>query len=175
MFRTLLAKNSLRASARSVLRAPVPVPGTTAPKFVGNSVAQAARRAYHPKVIDHYTNPRNVGSLDKNLENVGTGLVGAPACGDVMKLQIQVNDDTGVIENVKFKTFGCGSAIASSSYMTELVRGKTLDVASQIKNTEIAKELSLPPVKLHCSMLAEDAIKAAIKDYRSKRKSTVLK
>ena len=139
------------------------------------SMASVARRAYHPKVIDHYTNPRNVGSLDKKLENVGTGLVGAPACGDVMKLQIQVNDETGVIENVKFKTFGCGSAIASSSYMTELVRGKTLDVASQIKNTEIAKELSLPPVKLHCSMLAEDAIKAAIKDYRSKRKATVLK
>lgn len=174
MFRTLLARNSLGASARSVLRAPVPVTGAAVPRFVGNPVAQPARRAYHPKVIDHYTNPRNVGSLDKNLENVGTGLVGAPACGDVMKLQIQVNDDTGVIENVKFKTFGCGSAIASSSYMTELVRGKTLDVASQIKNTEIAKELSLPPVKLHCSMLAEDAIKAAIKDYRSKRKSTVL-
>ncbi|SCU95691.1 LAME_0F13036g1_1 [Lachancea meyersii CBS 8951] len=133
------------------------------------------KRAYHPRVIDHYTNPRNIGSLDKKLSNVGTGLVGAPACGDVMKLQIQVNDETGVIENVKFKTFGCGSAIASSSYMTELVRGKTLDVASQIKNTEIAKELSLPPVKLHCSMLAEDAIKAAIKDYRSKRKTTVLK
>lgn len=132
-------------------------------------------RAYHPKVIDHYTNPRNVGALDKKLSNVGTGLVGAPACGDVMKLQIQVNDATGVIENVKFKTFGCGSAIASSSYMTELVRGKTLDDAAKIKNTEIAKELSLPPVKLHCSMLAEDAIKAAIKDYQSKRKPTQLK
>lgn len=133
------------------------------------------RRLYHPKVIDHYTNPRNVGSLDKNLTNVGTGLVGAPACGDVMKLQIQVNDDTGVIENVKFKTFGCGSAIASSSYMTELVRGKTLDDAAKIRNTEIARELSLPPVKLHCSMLAEDAIKAAIKDYKTKRKTTTLK
>lgn len=132
-----------------------------------------ARRLYHPKVIDHYTNPRNVGSLDKKLPNVGTGLVGAPACGDVMKLQIQV-DDAGVIENVKFKTFGCGSAIASSSYMTELVRGKTLEDAARIKNTEIARELSLPPVKLHCSMLAEDAIKAAIKDYQTKRKSTVL-
>lgn len=133
------------------------------------------RRLYHPKVIDHYTNPRNVGSLDKSLPNVGTGLVGAPACGDVMKLQIQV-DDAGVIENVKFKTFGCGSAIASSSYMTELVRGKTLEDAAKIKNTEIARELSLPPVKLHCSMLAEDAIKAAIKDYQTKRKgSTVLR
>lgn len=138
-----------------------------------NSARLTTKRLYHPKVIDHYTNPRNVGSLDKKLPNVGTGLVGAPACGDVMKLQIQV-DDSGVIENVKFKTFGCGSAIASSSYMTELVRGKTLEDAARIKNTEIAKELSLPPVKLHCSMLAEDAIKAAIKDYQTKRKSTVL-
>lgn len=126
-------------------------------------------RAYHPKVIDHYQNPRNVGSLDKKAVNVGTGLVGAPACGDVMRLQIQVNDETGVIEDVKFKTFGCGSAIASSSYVTELVRGKTLDEAAKIKNKEIAAELSLPPVKLHCSMLAEDAVKAAIKDYRSKK------
>ncbi|SCV05780.1 LANO_0H15016g1_1 [Lachancea nothofagi CBS 11611] len=156
------------------------VPRNTLPRVSALRATQIAgpaltKRAYHPRVIDHYTNPRNIGSLDKKLSNVGTGLVGAPACGDVMKLQIQVNDETGVIENVKFKTFGCGSAIASSSYMTELVRGKTLDVASQIKNTEIAKELSLPPVKLHCSMLAEDAIKAAIQDYRSKRKTTVLK
>ncbi|EDO16333.1 hypothetical protein Kpol_1059p23 [Vanderwaltozyma polyspora DSM 70294] len=134
-----------------------------------------SKRLYHPNVIEHYTNPRNVGSLDKSQSNVGTGLVGAPACGDVMKLQIQVNDNTGIIENVKFKTFGCGSAIASSSYVTELVRGKTLEDAAKIKNTEIAKELSLPPVKLHCSMLAEDAIKAAIRDYQSKRKATVLK
>ncbi|SCV03172.1 LAMI_0H06040g1_1 [Lachancea mirantina] len=138
-------------------------------------LAAGSRRMYHPKVIDHYTNPRNVGSFDKKLQDVGTGLVGAPACGDVMKLQIQVDDKTGVIKNVKFKTFGCGSAIASSSYMTELVRGMTLEDAAKIKNTEIARELSLPPVKLHCSMLAEDAIKAAIKDYRSKRKATVLK
>lgn len=131
-------------------------------------------RFYHPKVIDHYTNPRNVGSMDKTLNTVGTGLVGAPACGDVMKLQIQVGED-GTIEDVRFKTFGCGSAIASSSYMTELVRGKSLEEAAKIRNTEIAKELSLPPVKLHCSMLAEDAIKAAIKDYQSKRtKGTVL-
>ena len=129
-------------------------------------------RSYHAKVIDHYTNPRNVGSLDKKLNSVGTGLVGAPACGDVMKLQIQVDEKTGVIQDVKFKTFGCGSAIASSSYVTELVRGKTLEDAVKIKNTEIAKELSLPPVKLHCSMLAEDAIKAAIKDYKSKRVGT---
>ncbi|MDX1923632.1 MAG: Fe-S cluster assembly scaffold IscU [Rickettsiaceae bacterium] len=124
--------------------------------------------AYSKKVIDHYENPRNVGSLDKESKNVGTGIVGAPACGDVMKLQIQVGDD-GVIEDAKFKTFGCGSAIASSSLVTEWIKGKTLEEANQIQNTEIAKELSLPPVKLHCSLLAEDAIKAAIKDYREKR------
>jgi len=146
------------------------------PQQVSSSVGivGSMRRQYHAKVIDHYTNPRNVGSLDKTLESVGTGLVGAPACGDVMKLQIQVNEETGVIENVKFKTFGCGSAIASSSYVTELVKGKTVDDAIKIKNTEIAKELSLPPVKLHCSMLAEDAIKAAVKDYKSKRKASTL-
>ncbi|KAH3673665.1 hypothetical protein WICMUC_003568 [Wickerhamomyces mucosus] len=126
-------------------------------------------RNYHAKVIDHYQNPRNVGSLDKSLNTVGTGLVGAPACGDVMRLQIQVDDKTGIIQDVKFKTFGCGSAIASSSYVTELVRGKTIDEAIKIKNAEIAKELSLPPVKLHCSMLAEDAVKAAIKDYKAKQ------
>lgn len=124
-------------------------------------------------MLDHYANPRNVGSLDKNDSNVGTGLVGAPACGDVMRLQIQVDEETGVIRDVKFKTFGCGSAIASSSYVTELVKGKTLEEALKIKNTVIAKELSLPPVKLHCSMLAEDAIKSAVKDYRSKRSSAV--
>ncbi|CCH44237.1 Iron sulfur cluster assembly protein 1,mitochondrial [Wickerhamomyces ciferrii] len=126
-------------------------------------------RAYHPKVIDHYQNPRNVGSLDKKSINVGTGLVGAPACGDVMRLQIEVDDATGVINDVKFKTFGCGSAIASSSFVTELLRGKTLEEAAAIKNKEIAQELSLPPVKLHCSMLAEDAVKAAIKDYKTKQ------
>ncbi|KAK9487310.1 NifU-like N terminal domain-containing protein, partial [Lipomyces starkeyi] len=119
-------------------------------------------------LLDHYNKPRNVGSMDKNDANVGTGLVGAPACGDVMKLQIRV-DDNGIISDVKFKTFGCGSAIASSSYLTELVRGMSLDEAGKVKNTTIAKELSLPPVKLHCSMLAEDAIKSAIKDYKSKR------
>lgn len=124
-------------------------------------------RFYHKKVIDHYENPRNVGMLDRELQNVGTGLVGAPACGDVMKLQIEVDDD-GVIKDVKFKTFGCGSAIASSSYVTTLVKGMTLADAGKIKNTEIARELSLPPVKLHCSMLAEDAIKSAIKDFHSK-------
>ncbi|CAG5121536.1 unnamed protein product [Candidula unifasciata] len=123
---------------------------------------------YHKNVIDHYENPRNVGSLDKEDKNVGTGLVGAPACGDVMKLQIRV-DENGKIVDAKFKTFGCGSAIASSSLATEWVKGKTMDEALQIKNTEIAKELSLPPVKLHCSMLAEDAIKAALQDYKIKQ------
>lgn len=128
-----------------------------------------ATRAYHDKVLDHYSKPRNVGTLNKNDADVGTGLVGAPACGDVMRLQIQVDDETGVIKDVKFKTFGCGSAIALSSYVTELVKGKTLEEALKVKNTAIAKELSLPPVKLHCLMLAEDAIKLAVKDYRSKR------
>jgi nitrogen fixation NifU-like protein len=123
--------------------------------------------AYSDKLIDHYENPRNIGSLDKNSEDVGTGLVGAPACGDVMKLQIKVGAD-GLIEDAKFKTFGCGSAIASSSLVTEWVKGKTIDEAETIKNTDIAKHLSLPPVKIHCSVLAEDAIKAAIADYRTK-------
>ena len=124
---------------------------------------------YSNKVLDHYENPRNVGSLDKKDPRVGTGMVGAPECGDVMKLQIQVNEDTGVIEDAKFKTFGCGSAIASSSLATEWVKGKTLDQALEIKNTEIVNELSLPPVKIHCSVLAEDAIRAAIEDYKRKR------
>ena len=124
--------------------------------------------AYSEKVIDHYENPRNVGSMDKDEENIGTGMVGAPACGDVMRLQIQVSDN-GVIEDAKFKTYGCGSAIASSSLLTEWVKGKTLDEAGEIKNTEIAAELELPPVKIHCSVLAEDAIKAAIEDYKSKK------
>ena len=123
--------------------------------------------AYSQKVLDHYENPRNVGSFDKDDSNVGTGMVGAPACGDVMKLQIKVNDD-GIIEDARFKTYGCGSAIASSSLVTEWVKGKTLDQAQEIKNTEIATELALPPVKIHCSILAEDAIKAAIEDYRKK-------
>ena len=124
--------------------------------------------AYSEKVIDHYNDPRNVGSLDKNDENTGTGLVGAPECGDVMKLQIQVNPDTDEIVDAKFKTFGCGSAIASSSLATEWVKGKSIDEAMSIKNTEIVEELSLPPVKIHCSVLAEDAIKAAISDYRKR-------
>ena len=124
--------------------------------------------AYSEKVLDHYENPRNVGKLDAGDESVGTGMVGAPACGDVMRLQIKVNDD-GIIEDAKFKTYGCGSAIASSSLLTEWVKGKSLDDAEQIRNTEIAEELALPPVKIHCSVLAEDAIKAAVKDLREKR------
>jgi nitrogen fixation NifU-like protein len=127
--------------------------------------------AYSDKVIDHYENPRNVGSFDKADEQVGTGMVGAPACGDVMKLQIRVNEQ-GVIEDARFKTYGCGSAIASSSLVTEWVKGKTLDEAGKIKNTHIAEELALPPVKIHCSILAEDAIKAAIDDYRKKHGAT---
>jgi len=125
--------------------------------------------AYSDKVLDHYNNPRNVGSLDKSSAGVGTGMGGAPECGDVMKLQIQVNEQTGIIDDAKFKTFGCGSAIASSSLATEWLKGKTVDEALQIKNTEIVNELSLPPVKIHCSVLAEDAIKAAIDDYKTKR------
>jgi nitrogen fixation protein NifU and related proteins len=125
--------------------------------------------AYSDKVLDHYNNPRNVGSLDKKAPNVGTGMVGAPECGDVMKLQIKVNDENGIIEDAKFKTFGCGSAIASSSLATEWLKGKTVDEALKIKNTDIVNELSLPPVKIHCSVLAEDAIKAAIGDYRAKQ------
>ena len=124
--------------------------------------------SYSEKVIDHYENPRNVGTFDKDDSSVGTGMVGAPACGDVMRLQIKVGEN-GVIEDARFKTYGCGSAIASSSLLTEWVKGKTLDEASQIKNTDIAEELALPPVKVHCSVLAEDAIKAAIQDYQSKR------
>ncbi len=124
--------------------------------------------AYSDKLLDHYENPRNVGTLDKDDDGVGTGLVGAPACGDVMKLQIKVDED-GIIEDAKFKTFGCGSAIASSSLVTEWVKGKTVDEAAEIKNTDIAQELALPPVKIHCSVLAEDAIKAAVSDYKSKK------
>ena len=126
--------------------------------------------AYSEKVIDHYENPRNVGAFDKSDENVGTGMVGAPACGDVMKLQIKVNE-AGIIEDARFKTYGCGSAIASSSLVTEWVKGKTLDEAMAIRNTQIAQELALPPVKIHCSILAEDAIKAAVNDYRQKHQN----
>ena len=128
--------------------------------------------AYSEKVIEHYENPRNVGSFDKGDASVGTGMVGAPACGDVMKLQIKVNPATGLIEDARFKTYGCGSAIASSSLVTEWVKGKTLDQALTIKNTQIAEELALPPVKIHCSILAEDAIKAAVQDYKAKHAAT---
>ncbi len=127
--------------------------------------------AYSDKVLDHYNNPRNVGSFDKNDPSVGTGMVGAPECGDVMKLQLKVNPTTGVIEEAKFKTFGCGSAIASSSLATEWVKGKTVDQALEIKNTDIVNELALPPVKIHCSVLAEDAIKAAVADYKHKQEA----
>jgi nitrogen fixation NifU-like protein len=124
--------------------------------------------AYSDKVVDHYENPRNVGSFNKNDEDIGTGMVGAPACGDVMKLQIRVNQETGLIDDARFKTYGCGSAIASSSLVTEWIKGKSLDEAMQIENKQIASELALPPVKIHCSILAEDAIKAAVEDYRKK-------
>ena len=130
--------------------------------------AQIRQFAYHQNVLDHYSNPRNVGTMDKSSPDVGTGLVGAPACGDVMKLQIKVNDD-GTIEKAVFKTFGCGSAIASSSYATEILEGLKIEDAMHIKNTDIAEHLKLPPVKLHCSMLAEDAIKAAVMDYKNKK------
>lgn len=127
--------------------------------------------AYSEKVVNHYENPRNVGSFDKDDASVGTGMVGAPACGDVMRLQIRVNPETGVIEDARFKTYGCGSAIASSSLVTEWVKGKTLDQALEIKNNQIAQELALPPVKIHCSILAEDAIKAAVSDYKNRNNS----
>ena len=140
-------------------------------KYIFNISNRLVFKQYHEKVIDHYEKPRNVGSMDKNDTSVGTGLVGAPACGDVMKLQIKVNDN-GVIENAVFKTFGCGSAIASSSYATELIKGKKIEEALQIRNTDIASYLNLPPVKLHCSMLAEDAIKAAVDNFKSKKETS---
>lgn len=152
-----------RVLAQSIRPVAIPIARQLAP-----IIAQPARRHYHEKVLDHYSRPRNVGTLNKADPSVGEGLVGAPACGDVMRLHIKVDPETQVISDVRFKTFGCGSAIASSSYLTELVRGMTLDQASKVKNTEIAKELCLPPVKLHCSMLAEDAIKSAIKNYYTK-------
>jgi len=157
---------------RSVLTRSFGIISQTATRSSSRPAAINLARNYHEKVIDHYERPRNVGSLPRTDPDVGTGLVGAPACGDVMKLQIRVDEQTDKIIDVKFKTFGCGSAIASSSYMTERVRGMSLEEAGKIRNTEIAKELSLPPVKLHCSMLAEDAIKSAIKDYKSKRSTS---
>jgi len=160
----------LRAGGRRLLAPGLRRLGFGAAGEAGPAAAAAAgARAYHERVVDHYNNPRNVGSFDKDDPNVGTGLVGAPACGDVMKLQIRVDEDSGKIVDACFKTFGCGSAIASSSVATEWVKGKPMDEVLTIKNTEIAKHLSLPPVKLHCSMLAEDAIKAAVKDYEAKK------
>ncbi|KAI0470666.1 FeS cluster assembly scaffold IscU [Xylariaceae sp. FL0804] len=160
-----MLSRTLATAARRV--AVSSAPRVAAPRSL-NPAAGVARRSYHEKVLDHYSKPRNVGSMLKTDADVGTGLVGAPACGDVMKLQIRVDPKDNTIADVKFKTFGCGSAIASSSYLTELVRGMTLDEAGKVKNTEIAKELCLPPVKLHCSMLAEDAIKSAISNYYTK-------
>ncbi|EMC95734.1 hypothetical protein BAUCODRAFT_71423 [Baudoinia panamericana UAMH 10762] len=151
------AIQSARPSTSSFVRTITPI-----------AASRPVRRSYHEKVLDHYNNPRNVGSMGKNEKDVGTGLVGAPACGDVMKIQIKVDPNNDTITDVKFKTFGCGSAIASSSYLTELVKGMTLEQAGRIRNTEIAKELCLPPVKLHCSMLAEDGIKSAIANYYKK-------
>ncbi|KAF5758579.1 putative ISC system FeS cluster assembly, IscU scaffold protein [Helianthus annuus] len=151
----------LRHATKRILGLESPVANRILPRF------------YHERVVDHYNNPRNVGAFDKNDSTVGTGLVGAPACGDVMKLQIKVDEETGKITDACFKTFGCGSAIASSSVATEWVKGKHTEEVLTIKNTEIAKHLSLPPVKLHCSMLAEDAIKAAVKDYEAKRGKSV--
>ncbi|KAH8646630.1 NifU-like N terminal domain-containing protein [Xylariales sp. PMI_506] len=164
MFSRAVSTTARRALAGSVS----PRIAATASRQLINPTANIARRSYHEKVLDHYSRPRNVGSMSKTDVDVGTGLVGAPACGDVMKLQIRVDPNNNTISDVKFKTFGCGSAIASSSYLTELVRGMTLEEAGRIKNTEIAKELCLPPVKLHCSMLAEDAIKSAISNYYTK-------
>jgi len=155
---TLATRLSTTTTLRTAVRSPAQLPFP----------ASVAKRSYHEKVLDHYSKPRNVGSMIKTDSDVGTGLVGAPACGDVMKLQIRVDPENNTISDVKFKTFGCGSAIASSSYLTELVRGMTLEDAGKIRNTEIARELCLPPVKLHCSMLAEDAIKSAISNYYTK-------
>ncbi|KAF7563222.1 hypothetical protein G7046_g915 [Stylonectria norvegica] len=158
----------LRVVSRRALAAPLIRPSVLPARQLAPVVSVNAARSYHEKVLDHYSRPRNVGSMDKKDLDVGTGLVGAPACGDVMKLQIRVDPATNKISDVKFKTFGCGSAIASSSYLTELVRGMSLDEASKVQNTDIANELCLPPVKMHCSMLAQDAIKAAVSDYYTK-------
>jgi len=165
MFRRVLATAPAQAS-RAIQTSARPTTASFA-RTVTPAV-RTSRRSYHEKVLDHYNNPRNVGSMGKNQQDVGTGLVGAPACGDVMKIQIKVDPNNDTITDVKFKTFGCGSAIASSSYLTELVKGMTLEQAGRIRNTEIAKELCLPPVKLHCSMLAEDGIKSAISNYYTK-------
>lgn len=160
-----MLSRTFRAASRSVLSTPLR-PSVVAPRQLAPVASINATRAYHEKVLDHYSRPRNVGTLKG--DDVGSGLVGAPACGDVMKINIRVDPSTNTISDVKFKTFGCGSAIASSSYLTELVKGMTLEEAGRVKNTQIAQELKLPPVKLHCSMLAEDGIKAAIADYYTK-------
>merc|ERR1711881_228018 len=162
-----VAASAPRAASRLVSSAVRPQI-TQQARIAPVAAVSSGKRHYHEKVLDHYNRPRNVGSMSQKDVDVGTGLVGAPACGDVMKLQIRVDENSNKISDVKFKTFGCGSAIASSSYLTELVRGMSLDEAGKVKNTEIAKELCLPPVKLHCSMLAEDAIKSAISDYYTK-------
>lgn len=161
----MLAATSLRCATRMLSRHS---PAVTAAAGTNNNAILTQRRNYHENIVEHYENPRNVGSFDKNDDDVGTGLVGAPACGDVMKLQIKV-DDNGNIQESKFKTFGCGSAIASSSVATEWVKGKHVDEVLAIKNTDIAAHLKLPPVKLHCSMLAEDAIRAAVNDWKAKK------
>jgi len=166
MFQRALA-SAPRAASRIVSSAARPQIANQS-RIAPAAVQAIGRRSYHEKVLDHYSKPRNVGSMSQKDLDVGTGLVGAPACGDVMKLQIRVDPSNNTIADVKFKTFGCGSAIASSSYLTELVRGMSLDEAARIRNTDIAKELCLPPVKLHCSMLAEDAIKSAISNYYTK-------
>lgn len=158
----------MRAVSARLLATPIRPLAAQVSRQLAPATVTVPRRLYHEKVLDHYSRPRNVGTLDKTDSSVGEGLVGAPACGDVMRLHIKVDPETQVISDVRFKTFGCGSAIASSSYLTELVRGMTLEEASKVKNTEIAKELCLPPVKLHCSMLAEDAIKSAINNYYKK-------
>ncbi|ROT36538.1 iron sulfur cluster assembly protein [Sodiomyces alkalinus F11] len=160
-----MLSRTIRAASRTVLSTPLR-PSPVATRQLLPAVSVSATRSYHEKVLDHYSRPRNVGTLKG--DDVGSGLVGAPACGDVMKINIRVDPKTNTISDVKFKTFGCGSAIASSSYLTELVKGMTLEEASRVKNTHIAQELKLPPVKLHCSMLAEDGIKAAIADYYTK-------
>lgn len=165
MSRRLIAQGARRALASTIAR-PALTPSVTRIPTAARPAIQT--RSYHEKVLDHYNNPRNVGSMKKTDNDVGTGLVGAPACGDVMKIQIKVDPQTQTISDVKFKTFGCGSAIASSSYVTELIKGMTLEQAARVRNTDIAKELCLPPVKLHCSMLAEDGVASAIKDYYQK-------
>jgi nitrogen fixation NifU-like protein len=164
----VLIENPHAASAASPLQGATPAARQSRFRGVSDKERKVIKMAYSEKVVDHYENPRNVGSFEKGDDSVGTGMVGAPACGDVMKLQIKVNPVTGVIEDARFKTYGCGSAIASSSLVTEWVKGKTLDEAAALKNSQIAEELALPPVKIHCSILAEDAIKAAVDDYKAK-------